>query len=129
MAPGYKARQRAREKAWKAEEKMDPLTETVMLLLSMGWETAGMTSQETKSFPSKSRPGETTTVIMGGRRRFILPKTPRICTVGGKTTCFYKLDGDLKPIDLMTVPTKDLDEVRRIAEGIQPVSQSSGGIK
>ena len=35
-------------------------------------------------------------VTFGGRRRFVLPGTPRICTVGKRTTCFYCINDQRK---------------------------------
>jgi hypothetical protein len=104
MAVGWKARARKREKA----DRPDCMMEAIALLLSLGWTTAGKTPREEKRFGDKI-------VEMGERRRFILPYTPRCCTVGRKTTCFYRVDGNMQPIDHMNVHTKDLDEVRRIA--------------
>jgi hypothetical protein len=122
MAPGWKARMRKRESALKG----DPLTEAVMLLLSLGWEPAGRTT--TEIVKHRSADGTDKKVAVGQRRRFILPRTPRICTVGGRTTCFYMLDHDRAPIDFMNIPTKSLDEIKRIAiaDGCDLYGRSAG---
>lgn len=106
MAPGWKARQKERIKA----NRPDPLEEAIMLLLSLGWQTAGKTSKETRRYGSHD-------VTVGDRRRFILPPTPRCCTVGRQKVCFYRVGENMEPLDHMTVPTKNTAEVERIAKG------------
>jgi hypothetical protein len=107
MARGWKARQKERVKA----NKPDPLMEAIALLLSLGWTTAGRTARETRRYGSHD-------VEVGDRRRFVLPYTPRVCTIGRDKTCFYRVGGNMQPIDHMTVPTKDLKEVERVAKGV-----------
>lgn len=104
MAPGWRARQRKRQTA----ARPDPAAEAIMLLLSLGWQPSGMTSPEARKYGDK-------VVQFGQRRRFVLPHTPHICTVGGRSTCFYTMDGNLQPIDFMTVPTNDLCRINLVA--------------
>lgn len=112
MAAGYRQRMAKRAKA----AKPDHLTEAIMLLVGLGWKPAGKTMKATARFGSHE-------VVLGERRRFLLPHTPRLVTVGKVTTCFYRVDGDLRPIDQMNVPTKDLAEVRRIAIGSERIEE------
>lgn len=117
MAPGWKKRQTKREAEAAAAERIDPVSEVALILIDLGWVASGKTTAEVVRFPAAE--GGHRDALFGSRRRFTLPRTPRICTVGGRTTCFYRLGGDLAPIDFLTVRTKDLDEVRRIALGTE----------
>lgn len=97
------------------------MQEIIFLLLEKGWQPAGRTSEETVRLPTKDAPltdgtkGGGKLVTFGGRRRFILPGTPRICTVGKRTTCFYQLNDDRKPADFITLATADVGAVERAA--------------
>jgi hypothetical protein len=110
MAQGWKSRQKARDKVLQAD-KPDIAAAAAMVLIELGWEPAGKTSTETVHTDNGGA------YSLGGRNRFKLPGSPRLCTIGKRTTCFYKLDGNLAPIDMMNVATKDLGEVRRVAVG------------
>ena len=122
MAPGWKARQTKREKA----SRPDPLEDAVFVLLAAGWQVAGKTSEEMVRFPTKDTPvgnhgaSGGKLVTFGGRRRFVLPKTPRVCTVGKRTVCFYVLDDNRKPVNFTALSTKDLDAVRTTAAAGKP---------
>lgn len=104
--PGWKARQRKREKA----ARVDPMEEVIFFLLQKGWQPAGRTSDAPVACGGKL-------VTFGGRRRFVLPGTPRICTVGKRTTCFYYIDDERKPIDFVTITTSDMEAVQAAALG------------
>ena len=99
--PGWKARMKKREKA----ARVDPVEQAIFFLLGKGWRPGGKTSE------AQVPKGSGKVITFGRRRRFLLPNTPRICTVGKRTTCFYSLDADRNPIDFVNVPTSDMDAV------------------
>ena len=96
-------------------ETSDSVTVMVSLLSEQGWVGDGETASQSVRIPTTKSPllgaggGEPTT--FGGRLRF--KKGTRRATVGKRTTCFYWM-GEKGPTDFTNVPTKDLEQARRI---------------
>lgn len=88
------------------------MEEIIAILIENGFEPYGATELAHIRIPTMRAPvfggigGELRT--LGGRQRF--KKGERRCTVGKRTTCFYRVKGR-ETSDFVNIPTKNVDAI------------------
>lgn len=97
---------------------MADLEAVIAILIQSGWESHGQTETQVYRVGTADCPvyrgigGQVKN--SGGRMRF--RKGNRRCTVGARTTCFYRLDEQKRICESVNLKTNHIQEIRTNAE-------------